>query len=249
MMNWRGKSYTLGNSRRQGARLRLGAGEELAHGGAIAHPAVVKQPLPEFEKPNPAADDRVPAHSCPESFLGMSQEAEQRLGAGLADHLDHFHPEHHPPIRHALAFENLVLVIPAAEIRLDHPVFGLLRRKGGPAMRGGVQGLNLVRIIRQKLPESPPIVAVAFLCKTGHPGGHGDNAVLPHQPDRLAIDRRGAAFVNRLQRGVIGALQTQQEPGDARLLIEVQDIGVPHDIAGPGGADEDEGDVFTDQGL
>ena len=91
-----------------------------------------------------------------------------------------------------------MLVVPAAEVGLDHAMFGLLQRERGPTVRSRVERLNLIGIVREKLTQGAPVIAVFFLDEAGDPGGHGDDAVLSHESNRFAIDCFGAALVNGL---------------------------------------------------
>src|SRR5689334_995474 len=100
-----------------------------------------------------------------------------------------------------------MFIIPAAQISLYDAMVGLLPGEWRPAMRRGIQRLDLVRIVSKKLSERAPVIAVLFLHEAGHPRRHGNDPVLAHQLNRFAVYRSGASFVNGLQRGIVGALQ------------------------------------------
>ena len=50
-----------------------------------------------------------------------------------------------------LAFEDLVLVVPAAQIGLDDAAIGLVPCKRSPTMGGGVKRLDLVGVVGEDL--------------------------------------------------------------------------------------------------
>ena len=91
-----------------------------------------------------------------------------------------------------------MFVIPAAEVSLDDTMFRLLKGERGPTVRRGVKGLDLVGIVREKLTQGAPVIAIFFLDEAGNPGSHGDDAVLSHKSNRFAIDCFDATLVNDL---------------------------------------------------
>ena len=193
--------------------------KKFTNGWTAARAAVVEEPLPDLKNPNTFADSGIPTHAIAKAFLGMSQEPQERLWPKLADSLDRFHPDEHAPVGHIRAFEDLVLVIPTAEIGLDDAMFGLLKSERGPTVRRCVQRLDLIRIVREKLTQGSPIIAVFFLHETCDPGSHGNDAVLPHEADGFAVDSFGAAFVDGLEGRVVGAFESEKKAGDASLFI------------------------------
>jgi len=104
-----------------------------------------------------------------------------------------------------------------------------------------VQGLNLVRVVGENLPKSAPIIAISFLCESHHKSRHRDDAMFSEQTDRLTINSLGTAFANSLERGLVRALDAEKEPGNAGFFVEVKDVSVAHDIAGPGRANKNQG--------
>lgn len=121
-----------------------------------------------FVNPDAATNGRIPPHARPETAVGMSEESPDRLGAGLADDFDEFHPEQYTPCRDVLAGEDLVFVVPAAEVRLDDPAFSFLARKGCPAVRRCVESLDLVRVVGKELSQGAPIIAIRLLHEASH---------------------------------------------------------------------------------
>ena len=205
--------------------------------------------MPKLVGPDPSADAVIPAHRGAKATVGMGQQSEERLWPKLGHRFNQLHPQQHAPIRHVLALEDLVLVIPTAQIGLDDAAIGLLARKRSPTMRGGIKRLDLIRVVGQDLPQGAPVIPVGFLREVCHPGGHGDDLMLSQQPDRLAVNGLRAALANRLQRPLVRALDPEQKPGDPGPLVKVQDVRIPDDIARPGGADEDERDLLGDERL
>ncbi len=116
-------------------------------------------------------------------------------------------------------------------------------------MRRHVQHLDLVGVVGEELAQAPPVVAVGLLLEADHPGGHRQDAVLAHQADRLAIGRKVGAFLDQAQRLLVGVLETEQEAVPAGAFVKMQDVGVAHDVAGPGRAHEYQRHVLGDQCL
>ena len=67
------------------------------------------------------------------------------------------------------------------------------------------------------------------------------------QRDGRLILGAAATFADSLQRGLIRAFKAQQKADAARLLLQVQDICIPHDIIGAGGAHNGDAHIFGDQ--
>jgi len=170
----------------------------------------------------------------------MRQNSPDRPGPQLRHRLDQLHPHQDPPRRHPLARQDLVLVVPTTQVRLDHPsprCHPIVRR---PPVRGGVERLDLIRIVRHHLPQCPPVVPVRLLRESCHIRRHRQNAVLPQQTDGLTVCLEAAVFLDPLQRGFVRALQAHQEPGHPSPLVERQQIRVAHDVVSPGRADQDQ---------
>ena len=73
--------------------------------------------------------------------------------------------------------------------------------------------------------------------------------MLPEQPDRLAVGLGTATFANERQRLLVGILHAEQPADDAGLAVEMQDIGVAHDIVGAGRADDQHRHILGDHGV
>jgi hypothetical protein len=63
----------------------------------------------------------------------------------------------------------------------------------------------------------------------------------------MPIRRNSSALRNQRRR--VGVLQAEQEALPAGLLVEMQDVGIAHDVVGAGGADQDQIDVLGNQRL
>src|SRR6476469_7267754 len=73
--------------------------------------------------------------------------------------------------------------------------------------------------------------------------------MLTHQADSLSIGRGCSALADKLERFFVGVLQPEQKARPSCLLVEMEDVGVANDVVGPCRSDQDEVDVFCDQGL
>ena len=170
----------------------LRSAPELLQRGAPAQAAVAEQEVPELEEPHAAPHLRVPAHAMAQPPVGLEERPPDRLGPELHEGFDRLHPQDHAPRWQVAGGEDLVLVVPAPHVVLDHAPRGGQSKVGRPAVRRDVERLDLVGIVGEQLPESAPETAVVVLLKTRHPRRHRKDAVLTHQADGLAIYRRRA---------------------------------------------------------
>src|SRR5262245_52277880 len=137
-----------------------GAFQEFRERRAEADATIGEKPLPDFINPNAFANAGIPAHAGTKPLLGMKQQPEQRSRPQLADRFNGLYPKQHAPIGDVSALENLVFVIPPAEISLNHTVVGLMQCEGGPAVRRRVESLDLIRIVRKQLSQRPPVIII-----------------------------------------------------------------------------------------
>gem|GEM_PF-6687477 len=140
-----------------------------------------------------------------------------------------------------------MLVVPAPTVGLDHPAAGGEAEIGRPAMGRHVEHLDLVGVVGEELAQAAPVVGVGLLLEPDDPGRHRQDAVGAQQADRLAVGAGGAALADELQRRLVGVLHPEEKALPAGLLVEVQDIGITHDIVGPRRADEDQVDPLGDE--
>jgi hypothetical protein len=71
--------------------------------------------------------------------------------------------------------------------------------------------------------------------------------MLPHLADGFPVGR--CALADQLKRSLVGTFHAQEEADRARLLVEMQDVSIAHDVVGPSRSDQDQIDVFGDQGF
>src|SRR5262245_3034008 len=184
---WEHSLKELGSARqslgsRQSRSIFLpGASQEFRERRAEADATIVEKPLPDFINPNAFANAGIPAHAGTKPLLGMKQQPEQRSRPQLADRFNRLYPKQNAPIGHVSALQNLVFVIPSAEIGLNHTVLGLMQCEGGPTVRRGVESLDLIGIVRKQLPKRAPVITVLLLNETGDPRRHRDDPMLSHQ--------------------------------------------------------------------
>ncbi|MNF77690.1 hypothetical protein D3C84_598410 [compost metagenome] len=181
--------------------------------------------------------------------IAVQEDAPQRQGAGLHGHLDQLEPQEHPPGRDPLHRQYLVLVVPAPGVGLDHLAVLDRCEERRPAVRRGIDELDLVGIVAQQVTERAPVVAVAFLLEAEHVGGHGNDSVLAQQADGLTVLADVRPLVDARQRGLVVALDAEQEADNSGPAIEVEDVSVAHDVAGTGGADQQQRNILGDQRL
>ena len=112
-----------------------------------------------------------------------------------------------------------------------------------------MQELDLIGVVAQQMLKRVPEVAVTLFAETDHIGGHGDDAVLAQQLNGLLVFAGGCAFAYALQGGVAIALNAQQKADDAGFFVQMQDVGITHDVAGAGRAHQQYGHVFGNQRL
>src|ERR1035437_2014105 len=223
--------------------------QEFSQHRVLAGAMVQEQPMPKLVGPDVSANAVIPAHRGTKAPVGMGENSQERLRPKLGDRFNQLYPEKHPPIRHILTFENLVLGIPEAQVGLDNAALGLLTRKRSPTMRGGIKRLELVGVVGEDLPQGAPVIPVGGLREVRYPGGHGDDVVLSQQADRLAVNGLRATLADRLESPFIRALDAEQKPGDPGLFIQVQDIRIADDIARSRRTDQDEWDLLSDERL
>jgi hypothetical protein len=73
--------------------------------------------------------------------------------------------------------------------------------------------------------------------------------VAAQQPDRFAVRAGRAAFANLPQRRLVGLVHAEQDAADSRLPVEMQNVGIAHDVVGPHGAEHRNIDARIDQGF
>src|SRR5687768_4954104 len=136
---------------------------ELAQRRSVLHPAVAENVVPPLVKPHAAAHPGVPAHAVTRGPVAVEERSPDRARPRLHEHLDQFHPQHHPPRRDVAAREHLVLVIPPPLVELNHPA--ILREPvvPRPAVRRDVQRRDLVRIVRDELSKRSVEVAIGHV--------------------------------------------------------------------------------------
>ena len=130
---------------------------------AAAGSMVVEAPMPKLIRPDASANAVIPAHCGTKAPVGMGEKPDERPGPKLRDCLNQFHPHQHAPIRDVFALQDLVLVIPTAQIGLNNAAGGFLLGKRSPTMWSGIKRLDLIRVAGNDLPERAPIVPVGFL--------------------------------------------------------------------------------------
>ena len=211
--------------------------------------AIAEQEVPELEEPHAAPHPRVPAHGMAQPPVGLEERPPDRLGAELYEGFDRLHPQEHAPGWQVAGGEDLVLVVPAPHVVLDHTPAGGQSKVGRPAVRRDVQRLDLVRIVGEQLPEPAPEAAVVVLLESRDPGRHRQDAVVPQQADGLAVLRRRASLADQLQGVLVGVLHAQQEADPARLAVQREQVPVADDVVRARRSDEGQGYVLRDQRL
>jgi len=192
---------------------------------------------------------RVPAHGVTQTAVGMEERSQNRFGPALQDGLRQLHPDEHAPRRHVSGRQHLMLVVPLAAICFDHLAVGCDAEERRPAVRRHVEQLHLIGIVGEKLSHAAPVVGVGLLLEADDPGCHRQDAVLAQQPDRCAIGWRRRALADEVDGLGVGAFHAEQEALPAGLLVEMQIVGVAHDVVGTCRTDEDDVDFFGDQRL
>src|SRR5215472_11928470 len=86
--------------------------------GAESHARLAEE-LEDFIGPDPASHLRIPAHGLTQSAIGMQVGAVKRLRPALQDHFGEFDPSENAPRRHKARGQDLVLIVPAALVRLN----------------------------------------------------------------------------------------------------------------------------------
>lgn len=66
------------------------------------------------------------------------------------------------------------------------------------------------------MPQQAPVVGVGLFLEPDRKGAQPDHAMPAQQPDRLPVLGPRAALLHRRRRGLVGALQPQQEAQAAR---------------------------------
>jgi hypothetical protein len=199
--------------------------------------------------PDPTAHSGVPAHRVAQAPVPMEQYAVNGLGAALQNHLGELEPEQDAPWRQEARGEDLMLVVPAASVRLDDLTPGCQPKKGCPPMGRDVEHLDLIGIIRQQLTKSAPVVAIGLLFEAHDPCSHRQDTVVAHQPNGLAIGCSRRTLADQLQRSLIGIFQSEQKASPARFFVKVQNVGIANNVVGSGRSDQDHVDVLRYDGF
>ena len=183
-----------------------------------ARAQVAAQGFASFAQKDATAHAGVPAHRVTDFGVGMQVAAPERLGPRLQGQFDHLDPEEHAPGRHLGHLHDLVLVIPMAQVRIDHPAICRLQVERRPFMRRRVDRHDLIGVVAPQLPQKLPVVAIPLLGEAHGKGAQADHAVFAQQLDRLLILAAGAALAHSFKRRLAGALEPQQETANAPAL-------------------------------
>ena len=195
--------------------------------------AVANEKVEHLVKPNSAPHSGVPPHGMAQLPIPV-KEPPQRFRSSLQDHFDRFYRGKQLAWGEVSSCQDLVLVVPLAPIRLDHGAMLGVSKKGCPPVGCYIKELDLVWVIRQKLPETMPQIRPSLLLKPDDPGGHGEDAVLSEQLDRLPINVRGGTLANLFERFGVGVFHPKKEALKASFLIEMQELCIAHNIPSSG---------------
>lgn len=120
----------------------------------------MEEELPPFVEPDAAADAVVPAHGSALRGVRVGEEAGESAGAHLGEDFDGLHPEDGLEGGEVRVGEDLVFVVPAAEVGLHYGGVTDFLVVGGPSVGSGVHELDLVGVVGDDLAQGAPVVAV-----------------------------------------------------------------------------------------